>query len=372
MLITLNQHPDNKYRYLYIPIPLLDTYTFVRYPYNYTTQHSITLHNITYMVHDIGRSTFGRKKNFFRPYENEIKVSFFRNFKITKPTQDVLLDDWLLTDFFKKEVEAIRREADKDRRRALKSRLPAITPSGIFSERRINGLIRHSGIICIDIDAKDNPAISDFNALKSIISDMDGLYYAGLSASGNGLFLMYRIAYPDKHLEHFRALVSDLKQLNIMADTSCSDVCRIRFASFDANPIYNPDASDYRKTQTLENPAPNIGHSPNQSLTPSQSLTTHRVRQLVEQIERSHTNIADHYTVWHVIGCALASEFQESGRHFFHAISKQSAKYQPDQCDKQYDYCIESCQRTTIKTLFWYCKNNGIFARRYVNDECTS
>ena len=371
MLITLNQHPDKNYRYLYIPIPLLGTYTFVRYPYNYTTLHNTALHNtakhsimkIENKTNSIGRSTFGRKKNFFRPYEKEIKVSFFRNFKITKPTHDVSLDGWLLTDYFKKEVEGIRRETNEVQRRVLKSRLPAITPSGIFSVRRIDGLIQHSGIICIDIDAKDNPAISDFNALKAINSDMDGLYYAGLSASGNGLFLLFRIAYPDKHIEHFRALVSDLKQRNIMADTSCSDVCRIRFASYDANPIYNPDTSDYRKTQTLEKPMPNLGQSQNQSLTPSQSLTTHRVRQLVEQIERTRTNIADHYPVWHAIGCALASEFQESGRQFFHTLSKQSDKYQPDQCDKQYDNCIKSCQRTTISTLFYYCQKAGIIAR---------
>src|SRR5205809_272751 len=44
------------------------------------------------------------------------------------------------------------RQAAKDAVHELKTALPAVMPSGIFTRRNDKALSRHSGVICIDID----------------------------------------------------------------------------------------------------------------------------------------------------------------------------------------------------------------------------
>lgn len=142
---------------------------------------------------------------------NEVRVcvSMFSGYNNPIPTGEIPLADFLLQPTYKKEVEVLRGCGDKARLRELKSKLPAITPSGIFSRRRNDGLIRHSGFICIDIDGQDNHDVTDWEALKSSLSDFTGLWYTGLSASGNGLFLIFRIKYPEMHANHFTAISSE-------------------------------------------------------------------------------------------------------------------------------------------------------------------
>ena len=55
------------------------------------------------------------------------------------------------------EILRIRSIGDEKERKAIKKRLPQAAISGIFSKRNKEGLIQHSGLICIDIDGKDNP-----------------------------------------------------------------------------------------------------------------------------------------------------------------------------------------------------------------------
>ena len=309
----------------------------------------------------------GRRERPSRIWEN---VSLFSGYSNSKPKGVVSLSDFLLQPSYKKEVEEIRRCTDKTKRRELKSKLPAITPSGIFSKRCNDGLIRHSGFICIDIDSSHNPCISDWEALKSTICDFPGLWYAGLSVGGKGLFLVIMIKYPEKHLEHFFAIAGDLLERGINVDAACKDIARLRGASYDPHPLFNPSAAPYEKLVTPNTTSTHRAHSgytlgnskPPSSFDDS-DRTACRVTRLVEAIERSGANIAEYYSEWYAIGRALASEFEEAGRSWFHIISRQSQKYDPAECDKQYTRCLGSCSKTSISTLFYYCKINGITAK---------
>jgi hypothetical protein len=174
-----------------------------------------------------------------------VSVSLFRGYSDARPVGVVSLFDFLLQPTYREQIEALRRCKYKAQRRELKSRLPAITPSGVFSKRCNGGLIRHSGFICIDIDGQDNPSITDWEAVKPSLSDIDGLWYGGLSASGSGLFLLFGIAHPERHAGHFHALARDLLGRGLIVDATCKDVARLRSASYDPNPIYLPDATHY-------------------------------------------------------------------------------------------------------------------------------
>ena len=313
-------------------------------PIQYTALHSNAIHNNTF----IGRSIVPPSG-----LKNAPKVSLFSGFNDPIPSDKISLDAFITTSTYKPQVEEIRNCKNKEQRRKLKSQLPAITPSGLFLKRCNDGLLKHSGFICIDIDGKDNPDISDWDALKKSIADFEGLYYAGLSAGGNGLFLLFKLEYPEKHLEHFYALAQDLQDRGLVVDAACKDVSRLRCASYDPNPVYFPKAKHYTGLLSPGLPQP--------IATPEYSdKTASRVQQLVTLIESKGKNIADDYRDWYAIGRSLASEFGEGGRQWFHIISAQSKKYDGVECDKQYDNCLCTCKSTTIKTFFWYCRGYGL------------
>jgi hypothetical protein len=47
-----------------------------------------------------------------------------------------------------------------------KTKLHCLTPSGVFSQREIKGLVQHSNVICLDVDAKDQICEFDIEEIK--------------------------------------------------------------------------------------------------------------------------------------------------------------------------------------------------------------
>lgn len=294
-----------------------------------------------------------------------IFVSIFASYTSKLPKGKVNLWEWLLRENeYTPTVMLIRTISDKKERNAIKSRLPAITPSGIFSERKADKLIEHSGIICIDIDGKDNPQITDYEILKLELSKNSYILYCGLSVSGNGLFCIIPIAYPEKHKQHFYALEKDFKNMGITIDPSCSDLCRLRGYSFDKAPYVNPNAEIYSTVMEKEHFESNHHRfekivikqksedlkfqQESQSvksilLQPTkgyvQALTmskTEKVKGLVERVIESKTDITGAYSDWIAICGIIKNLFGEDGRNLFHQISKFYPNYAVEESDEKY------------------------------------
>ena len=67
--------------------------------------------------------------------------------------------------------DEIKNMADPDDKKTLKALAKCITISGTFSKRNENGLIKHSGLIAIDIDLVDNTEIlKDPDFFKKVCS----------------------------------------------------------------------------------------------------------------------------------------------------------------------------------------------------------
>jgi len=67
------------------------------------------------------------------------------------------------------------------------------------------------------------------------------------------------------------------------------------------------------------------------------------------------------YSRWLELGFAIAQEYGEGGRGYFHQISQQSPKYDAQKCDKQYSHCVKSDKSgITFATFLYHCKNAGI------------
>lgn len=277
---------------------------------------------------------------------NNIEVSIFRNYKVPVPISTISLNEWLINDEYKTEITVLRQTQDSELRKKIKAELPAITPSGIFSKRCKDGLLKHSGVVCVDIDG-----ISHIDLYKEVLSRKPYVYYCGLSVSGNGLFCIIPLAYPKKHDQQFYALQRDFASLGIIIDKSCKDVCRLRGISYDSSPYLNTEAQLYTDLYmpdiSLKQPIPSTD-------------TSKKVFTLVRKIETEKVDITGQYVNWFEIGCALAKEFGEDGRSLFHSISAISPKYRPDECDKQYNRCTTNPYRYTIASLFHYAKINGI------------
>ena len=288
-----------------------------------------------------------------------MKVSLFKGYTDSRPQAEVELAKWLLSLAYREQVEQIRRISDKKIRRELKASLPCITPSGIFTKRTISGLVRHSGMICIDIDGEDNPSVSDWEQVKQTLNNFPGLYYAGLSTSGNGIFLIIRISDPARHREHFESLHRELSNRGLKVDVQCKDVSRLRGASYDPTPYFNSEAKCYTGQIEIMNLATTSASFPKKDRS-NPACTRYRVRQLIALIRQQGVNIAESYADWYRLGCSLSAEFGEGGREYFHIVSSYSTKYRTEECDRQYDHCIAHCSRFTISTFFYLCKQNGL------------
>jgi len=171
-----------------------------------------------------------------------IEISCFANYDTPASPKPVNLLSWLQSEKYKNEVELIRAVEGKAERNELKAKLPAITPSGLFTYRAEKNLIKHSGFIQFDIDEKGNEELTNYMDMKSHICNIPNVAYCGLSISGKGFWGLIPISQPNKHKEYFKALEQAFKKFKITIDPSCKDVSRLRGYSYDPDGYFNHNA----------------------------------------------------------------------------------------------------------------------------------
>jgi len=99
------------------------------------------------------------------------------------------------------------------------------------------------------------------------------------------------------------------------------------------------------------------------------SSVSNDIELVISRIEAACTDITSSYSDWLNIGFALADEFGEGGRDFFHRISKFYAKYSLTDCNRQFDQCVKAQGHgITIKTIFHLAKLAGVDIGRDEND----
>ena len=267
------------------------------------------------------------------------------------------LGTFLFCKEYKNDILRLRAVFDKEKRNALKRGLPQATISGVFSPTRAkNNLSQHSGLICVDIDAKDNPDILDWETLKQDLSVLPQIAHCALSVSGKGLFLVIPLRYPEKHLQQFRQLQIDFRKMGIMIDSACSDITRLRCLSYDEHPIINENAPLYEGVYVEK---PKHKSFPTCFIYEGEN-TSAEVAVCCRKIQQCGIDITASYDDWLKVGCALAT-LGESGRSLFHICSRQNAKYNAAKTDKMFtDLLRRNYQQVNIGTFFWMCKQHGI------------
>lgn len=86
-----------------------------------------------------------------------------------------------------------------------------------------------------------------------------------------------------------------------------------------------------------------------------------RVEDVICEIEDRGVDIAPTYNEWVNLGFALADEFAEMGRGYFHKLSALHHDYEYAAADKQYNYCLKSKgSGITLSTFFYLASKAGI------------
>jgi hypothetical protein len=146
----------------------------------------------------------------------------------------------IVGDYFKRQTERLRSLNEKSAKEYKIYRLDFVTFSGIFSTRRIEGLKKHTGLICLDFDHLGK-SLNEFR--KKLIEDQvlpPELVFT--SPSGTGLKLVLQIDLNEApHKTWFIALSNYYKaNYSLDADNSGSDVSRACFLCHDPNAYINP------------------------------------------------------------------------------------------------------------------------------------
>jgi hypothetical protein len=116
------------------------------------------------------------------------------------------------------------RGGDKEK----KKELPVVCFSGEFSSRADDALFEHSGFIVLDFDHVD------VDSTKTALATDDFIHSCWTSPSGNGIKALVRVTNPERHRDHFRALIKYFERSHgLELDESGINESRACFESFD-------------------------------------------------------------------------------------------------------------------------------------------
>ena len=105
--------------------------------------------------------------------------------------------------------------------------------------------------------------------------------------------------------------------------------------------------------------------TPTKSATKEVALVDNDIETYILAIEQSGTDITGDYAVWRDIGFALAEEYGEAGRDYYHRISKNHSGYDSKECETQYDNCIKAKGHgITVATFYHYAHQSGIKVKK--------
>ena len=120
-----------------------------------------------------------------------------------------------------------------------KLELPVVCFSGEFSSRSDEDLFEHSGFIVLDFDHVD------VDSSKRALATDDFIHSCWTSPSGTGIKALVHITNPERHRDHFRALIKYFERTHgLELDESGINESRACFESYDPDIIIK---DDYKK-----------------------------------------------------------------------------------------------------------------------------
>src|SRR5574344_2816072 len=89
--------------------------------------------------------------------------------------------------------------------------------------------------------------------------------------------------------------------------------------------------------------------------------TDNDIETITRRIETAAADIAPNYADWRDLGFALADALGESGRSYYHRLSRFYSGYTESETDRQFSACLAAHGHgVTIKTMYHLAKTAGI------------
>ena len=299
-----------------------------------------------------------------------------------------------LTDRWKRYVQHLRAMRNEYGSKAkqmpeyikTKKKLPGATLSGLFAlyeddsltnpgqrvmvSRRESHLQQHTGWLAIDIDLQDNLQITDFESILKVARFRPEIGLLMRSCSGTGYFGLVRLAYPERHKDQFKALFKEYAAIGIMLDKACSNIGRVRFASWDdPEHIYiNENVVPYKgleedqsqlvslaSRQAYRSNHANVDYQVegNSNFWEQRMVQDRLIEVIVQELVGNHRNITESYDEWVKAGWALRSH--PYGLDLFHQLSRCSSKYNEAQTNLKWQQ-LGNSQTVTYNYLIHACK----------------
>ena len=283
------------------------------------------------------------------------KISLYKRVNETK-SQTITLDDWLhkVTPAAKKVVTDIRftNVSDPKAAKAMKTlNLPCCTISGVFEgERKASLVTEKNPVICIDIDKiPDGIPIEE---LKKEVFELPYVFYVSLSARGEGIFALIYYNKDNDFLTTFKALEQDFRDLDIEIDKACKDICRLRFVSWDAEPLEKEEVEMYDGEYLEQFADPQFYKETKKKDTQIQTddwFTFKTIKYLINNCGYR----ADDYQDWLMDGFRLAT-FGEYGHALFMHLSQHSNNFNERVAERKWEECVRTTQMTRDCLAYYY------------------
>jgi len=217
---------------------------------------------------------------------------------------------------------------DRDERKIYKrTHLPAVWPSVILEGGSdAEHIIGQSGLICIDIDEKDNPDKSLEEMADAIESDERTIAFLE-SCGGAGFAVFMGCSGLDGFEETFRTVQEDFRERGITIDRQCSNPNRARFITHSKTPWIRSNGVPPEIKARLK-PAPQSPPLRTQKEFPRESILN-RLSQISIDITADRED-------WLQIAYGLAGEYGEEARGVFHHLSEKYHGYKFEETDDLY------------------------------------
>ena len=169
-----------------------------------------------------------------------MKVTIFRNIYEKSDTHTITLSQALGR--IKNGSSSTTVHDVRSGKKEKKMQLPAVLFSGEFSSRSDDNIKEHSGYIVLDFDHVD------VEATKKVLATDGYIYSCWESPSGTGVKALVRVTNPERHRDHFRALVRYFDgRYGLDLDESGINESRACFESYDPDIVIKTVSEKFGK-----------------------------------------------------------------------------------------------------------------------------
>lgn len=286
------------------------------------------------------------------------KVSIMKQHKVLNESN--LYNAIITGRICKKEIEAVRsidRSKDEIAYKQAKSKVLSFTPSCVCASTTAKEIKQINPLIAVDIDAKDNEGVS-IEEMRKKINSLPFVMYSSMSVGGRGMYALLPISESNKNdfKGVFNAINEDFKALGLTLDSSCVNVNRERYMSYDDNEYWNTKCEIYTKKLNI----PTQAHDTHKRVESSAKTTLtekdkEKVDLMIEDIKANKIQLSKNHKDTLGLGNAIANIWGENGRELFHLIRSQREGYDDYKTDRTFDdmlYNNEDNERYGLGLIF--------------------